>query len=376
MVTAKDSKLLSTILINVLYPCLLFPNVIVGVKPSNIGSFGIMTVASAAIVVLGLLLGTIVLKLTNPPPGFRYGSVMATAMGNHGDMVLAVCISVGNLPPFSAGDSAKGVAYVGAFICFTNIFFFTIGYKYIGEDFKNLPKADQSSLTVVETVTATRKESHLESIETRIETSEAVQPSNILIIEEDTKSKPTIYSTAKEWAIIFFNPSTIATILGLIVTMVPVLRNLFYTDDTLTATATSQPLAFIFKSFQLVGGGAVPIGILNVGTALGRLQLKKFAPIRVIGAIGFCRLILMPVLGIVLVQVLATHGIIDANDKMMRFVIMLEAAVPTASTCVFLTQFWHPKGESDMIASVVVVQYGIAMVSMTFALAVMLSLLS
>ncbi|KAJ3032733.1 hypothetical protein HDU99_010897, partial [Rhizoclosmatium hyalinum] len=68
--------------------------------------------------------------------------------------------------------------------------------------------------------------------------------------------------------------------------MVPVLRNLFYTDDTLTATATSQPLAFIFKSFQLVGGGAVPIGILNVGTALGRLQLKKFAPIRVIGAIG------------------------------------------------------------------------------------------
>ncbi|KAJ3256733.1 Protein M3 [Chytriomyces hyalinus] len=377
-VSAKDSKMLSTILINTFYPCLLFTNVILGVSSANLKSFLIMTLASAVILACGSLLGILILKLTNPPEGFRYGTVMATAMGNYGDMVLAIVVSLGNLPPFANGDAAKGVAYVAAFICFTNIFFFTIGFKYIGEDFKKLKtteleetaiadpeqnKADLAFLIIDDTTNANAGSSSRD-------------PQQIDVVEDERSHSVRnprfkLSESSKFWITTIANPCNIATVLGLIVTMIPALRSLFYDPS-----GSSQPLSFAFKSFSLIGGGAVPIGILNVGTALGRLTPKKFAPPRVIGAIAFCRLVIMPVIGIAAVQAMAVNGVINADDKMMRFVLMLQTAVPTASSAVYITQFWHPEGDADAIASVILVQYGIALVTITFALTIMLSLLT
>ncbi|KAI8618285.1 auxin efflux carrier [Chytriomyces sp. MP71] len=385
-VTAKDSKLLSTILINILYPALLFTNVLQGVSSDNVKSFLIMTLASFVILATGSILGYIVLLLTNPPSDFRYGTILATAMGNYGDMVLAVVISLGNQPPFSNGDSAKGVAYVAAFICFSNIFFFTIGYKYIGEDFKHLRQplvsaADSIAIgdveqkgSTIELLQATSSSSSEEPsvfvMDAKVAGSDLEPITSSPSQNEETHSVPIqdpsalINSTRKWyrpqlsartlfWLTTLFNPCTVSTILGLTCTMIPSLRSLFYTPDP----TVQSPLAFTFKSMTLLGGAAVPVGILNVGTALGRLSVRDFAPARVIGGIAVCRLVLMPVLGIVSVQAL----------------VQLEAAVPTASTTVYLTQFWHPEGAADAIASVIVVQYGIAIFTMTFALAIMLS---
>ncbi|KAJ3128404.1 Protein M3 [Physocladia obscura] len=351
-VSTTDSKLLSTLIINIMYPCLLFTSVVEGVSNANIAAFGIMTIASVIITAFGLTFGILVMALAKPPADFRYGTVMATSMGNYGDMVLAITLAVGNFAPFSDGDASKGVAYVGAFLCFANIYTFTVGYKLIGEDFKNIPRAEQAARTD-------------ENI-----------PPEIIVTEEIANAKIADTSSLKYWLKTCFNPNTVATLLGLLITLIPVLRNLFYSDSTATETATSQPLAFIFKAIQLVGNAGVPLGLLNVGSALGQLQFKKFAPIRVITGVAVCRLIIMPILGIVIVQVLVSHGIIDANDKMMQFVMMMEAAIPTASTAVYLTQFWHPRGEADAMASVVVVQYAIAFVTLTLSLAVILSLLA
>ncbi|KAI9324984.1 auxin efflux carrier [Obelidium mucronatum] len=384
VVSSKDSKLLSTILINVMYPCLLFTSVIIGVDQSNLSSFGIMTLASVGITSLGMFLGMIVLKLTNPPLGFRYGTVFAVAMGNHGDAALAIVIAVGNLPPFQNGDAAKGVAYVAAFICFTNIFFFTLGFKYIGEDFKHIPVEPTQQDAIPATLTL-KSETPKKSISTdpnshnniSQEEGQASTSSTSVTIQDDTNPKPPQpISTLKYWIGVIANPNTVSVVLGLTVTMIPALRNLFYTKDVSSITVTSQPLGFMFKSFIMIGNGAVPIGLLNVGTALGRLKFAKFAPAGVIGGIAACRLLVMPVIGIATVQWLASTGVINSEDKMMRFVIMLQAIVPTASSAVYLTQFWHPRGEADAIASVVVVQYGIALVTMTFSLAVMMSLLA
>ncbi|KAJ3128403.1 Protein M3 [Physocladia obscura] len=354
-VSTTDSKLLSTLIINIMYPCLLFTNVITGVSTANVASFGIMTIASIVITLIGFAFGFIVMGLTRPPSDFRYGTVMATAMGNYGDMVLAITLAVGNFAPFNAGDASKGVAYVAGFMCFATIFAFTVGYKLIGEDFKHMPK----SVLAVNTTPISEADDLA-----------------IVITDESLDTKNVDTSSLKYWLKTCFNPNTVATLLGLLITLIPVLRNLFYTESTATETATSQPLAFIFKALQLVGNAGVPIGLLNVGSALGRLEFKKFAPIRVITGIALCRLIVMPILGVVLVQVLVSHGIIDGNDKMMQFVMMMEASIPTASTTVYLTQFWHPRGEADAMASVVVVQYAVAFVTMTLSLAIILSLLA
>jgi hypothetical protein len=77
-----------------------------GINQQNINKFGIMTAAAIFNTVTGLILGFIVLKLTNPPVGFRYSAILATAMGNNGDLPLAIILSLGNSYPFQQGDAA------------------------------------------------------------------------------------------------------------------------------------------------------------------------------------------------------------------------------------------------------------------------------
>jgi hypothetical protein len=64
-----------TTLQKILYPCLLFTSVILGINQNNIAQFGIMSVSAACYLSIGLILGFIILKVTNPPQGFRYGAV-------------------------------------------------------------------------------------------------------------------------------------------------------------------------------------------------------------------------------------------------------------------------------------------------------------
>ncbi|KAJ3358012.1 Protein M3 [Entophlyctis luteolus] len=359
-ISASNSKLISTILLNVLYPALLFTKVVEGVSLTNIASFGIMTVASAVILAFGFVFGLIVLKLGNPPEGFRYGAVLATTMGNYGDMILAIILTVANNAPFSDGDSAKGVAYVAAFIFFANLFLFTVGFESLGKDFKHmLPPVSQNEVEIVTPKSLTSSNIDAETVQVEIH-------------DDERFDKQKFLASLKHWVLMCLNPNMVATVVGLFVTLIPALRNLFYDGNT----ASTQPLGFLFNALELVGNGAVAIGLLNVGSALGRLQFKNFAPTRVILGITLSRLILMPVIGIVVTQALARNGIIDANDKMMQFVIMLECATPTASTVVYMTQYWHPRGEADAIASVIVVEYCVALVTMTMALAVSLSVLA
>ncbi|KAJ1565726.1 hypothetical protein HK405_011727, partial [Cladochytrium tenue] len=126
MLNAEGSKIIATILVWV----------VSGLDANDLSAFGIMTVASAAIVGLGFLAGILILRVTNPPVGIRYATIMATALGNSGDLPLAIVLSLGDSAPFSTGGSTTGAAYISAYLCFFNIFNFTVGYLFFGEDAK------------------------------------------------------------------------------------------------------------------------------------------------------------------------------------------------------------------------------------------------
>ncbi|KAJ3331734.1 Protein M3 [Blyttiomyces sp. JEL0837] len=178
----------------------------------------------------------------------------------------------------------------------------------------------------------------------------------------------------KFWVRSLLNLANVSSIIGLFVTSIPALRSLFVPSDP--TTSTEAPLSFLFEVFTFIGAAAVPMGLVNLGAALGRLTWKGLLPYPIILSITTARLLIMPVLGIVLVQVLVNAGVLDEKDKMLRFVLMLETTVPTASSTVFFTQMWHPKGEATAIAGVILVQYAAAMVTMSVSLVVILSLLS
>ncbi|KAI8848224.1 auxin efflux carrier [Chytridium lagenaria] len=510
--TPEGSKIIATVLIWVLYPSLLFTKVVIGIDTSNLKQFGIMSVASVFMLSMGLVIGYVVLKLVNPPKGFRYGCMLAVAMGNHGDLPIAIVLSLGDQLPFSQGDASKGIAYISGFLCLTNLFFFSIGYKLFGEDFRDinnspdpsmmdisLPNniheareivassrmdspvnisASPSTQTVPSGIIPTPGSAHAASTPaamalTRASSFKNVLPSNLIRREsfsltsrmadaggseagdpnngsansshgqipiplreraevgvqrnqgELGKASSTVLNVDDHynsnspldvngsggkkphavgwmmraaggkadsaplkkvkiseetwfWIKAFGNLANIATVVGLIVAVVPFLKALFIDLPNASAAPSTNepPFLFLFETLKFLGDAAVPLGLVNLGAALGRLNLRSLLPIRITLAIAFARLVMFPLIGFAIIIGLTNAGVVDRNDKMLRFVLLIETGVPTASSTVFFTQLWHPKGEADNIASVVLIEYTMAAVSMIVCLAIALSIVS
>ncbi|KAJ3031463.1 UNVERIFIED_CONTAM: Protein M3 [Siphonaria sp. JEL0065] len=434
---APGSKVIAKILIWVLNPCLLFTNVIAGINFSNVVEFGIMNLASIAHISMGWILGLIVMLLTQPPIGFRYGTILAVTMANCGDVALAIILSVGNNPPFNQGDSVLGVVYVSAYLCFTNLFFFSVGYMYFGKDIEslNIPqsrpaststqmsnntntlglsKAKINDLLGSVAVLSPKNYSSRDKLVVRTGSGSSnvvsarvsgvgrrsISASGVFSekVASPTTSQPLFYpegSPIEEqprekrisvWSVLVWlfvqlkigltsllSPANTATIIGLIIASIPQLRAVFKQSEL---NGPEAPLSFLFEVLQFLGNAAVPLGLMNLGAALGRLDIRSLISYRVITGITICRLIVMPILGIVVVEALVAYGVIDATDKMLRFVLMLEACMPTASSTVYFTQMWHPKGEANAIAGVILVEYCLAFILLTLSLSIILSLLS
>ncbi|KAI9352300.1 auxin efflux carrier [Zopfochytrium polystomum] len=448
LLTSEGSKVMASLLVWVLYPCLLFANIVAGIDSSNIGVFGVMTIAAVVNAILGLTIGNIVLRLTNPPKDFRYGAVLATAMGNNGDLPFAIVASIGTLAPFTAADATTGAAYIAAFMCFTNIFFFSVGYIYFGEDFKqpgsNEPTLPSTSEAVPESPVETavvapsaprpvhpedqlsfsastavvsrehaaeREDGWMRSIDSTSSTvagpakrtaanckldtvAEIVGKAPELRVEDDlhqlepaerggadveagvarkprrwprrwvlsARAKFVLQSTA--------NLANIGTISGLIITATP-LKQLFVASST---SSHEPPLSFLFQSIQYLSQSAVPLALLNLGAALGRLNVSTLGKPSVIAGVAIARLLVLPAIAITTVWGLVRAGVLGKGDKMMLLVMMLEGSVPTAASTVFFTQLWHPRGEATAIAGVVIVQYVLAMFTMTVCLSVIISI--
>ncbi|KAJ3106348.1 hypothetical protein HDU96_008271 [Phlyctochytrium bullatum] len=587
--TPEGSKIIATILIWVLYPSLLFTRVVVGIDSNNLPQFGIMSISSVIILVSGLAIGYLILKLTNPPKGFRYGAMLAVAMGNHGDLPIA------NQFPFLPGDGSRGVAYISAFLCLINLFFFSVGYKLFGEDFRemntspmpsmmdiSLPSNMQEAGSTVHTTdpnnlsttsmpqapgTASKYEtpnvsaspsvkavaslipspnvnvtqvapasnvvagpaamaltraasfknvpqglSRRESFSNRIGGKDAndaliaaataggssdnlggsldtglaantaggnsaliplrnrapsasrnaagsagaaivqvtsassgdllgkgssailtidlneghgsttplnagadkfhsrerveklakphisvsgtkraagwlhrqtILKSNTispepasLSVAGSTKKKAIFSDETWFWIKAFGNLANIATVLGLFVAVIAPLRNLFQYPTANKVGQPEPPFLFLYDTLYFLGDAAVPLGLVNLGAALGRLNLRSMLPIRIILSIAFARLLFFPLVGFTVIEGLVNAGIIGKSDKMLRFVLMIETCVPTASSTVFFTQLWHPRGEADHIASVVLIEYLMASVTMVIGITAALSILT
>ncbi|KAJ3098215.1 Protein M3 [Phlyctochytrium planicorne] len=449
-------------LIWVLYPPLLFTKIIVGIDRDNLVQFGIMAIASLVMLGLGLLLGWAVKSMTKPPIGFRYGCML----------VLSLC----DLPPFLPGDAARGVAYISAFLTLMNLFFFSIGYKLFGEDYREL-----KALKDRERVERGEEESVLdenadaaplgavdaeEKDQVRIEVDEAEKdgvdggvsrPASVVsrrsgasslarrekgkgnekeafgggkgeeegeersksatgltagdyVHEEATvgiqdgdasrqgppsgwervigllgfgplawwrrrEGKPLFKEETWFWIKSLTNLANLATVFGLIIAVTPALKHLF--RPTLPLPSPEPPLLFLFEIFEFIGNSAVPLGLLNLGAALGRLNLGKMMDVKIPIAVAVARLIVVPCIGFLVIWLITRGGTWGGEgDRILRFVLMMEACVPTASSTVFLTQMWHPKGEADYIASVVLVQYAAAAFTMIICLSVALGFVS
>ncbi|KAF8603190.1 auxin efflux carrier [Ceratobasidium sp. AG-I] len=181
------------------------------------------------------------------------------------------------------------------------------------------------------------------------------------------------------------SPPTITMAVAFLVALVPTLKALFITpapDSNIHIGAAPDglpPLSIILDTATFIGGASIPLGLICLGSALARLQAPKpisRAPLGAIAAFSILKMVIGPIFGVLLVEGLTHHaGLIDPNDKVLRFVCIYFAGVPTATTQVYLTQIYSPDGSASHISAFLIPQYALMFVTMTALSAYALNIL-
>ncbi len=100
---------------------------------------------------------------------------------------------------------------------------------------------------------------------------------------------------------------------------------------------------FILETAKIIGNATIPLALIVVGSILAQRELGKGVSGKAIFSLVFCRLLLMPVLVILLIN------LFDNLPKMLGVIIVLQAAMPSASTTPILTRRFG--GDSELAAT-------------------------
>ncbi|KDQ17492.1 hypothetical protein BOTBODRAFT_155504 [Botryobasidium botryosum FD-172 SS1] len=182
----------------------------------------------------------------------------------------------------------------------------------------------------------------------------------------------------------FMTPVTITICTSFVIALVKPLKDLFVPSipsSSLIPLAPdgNPPLYFIYDTAQFLGNASIPLGLITLGSALAKMEIPRpliKAPLGAILSLAACKMIILPVIGVCIVQGL-THpgGLIDPDDKVLRFVCIFFSCVPTATSQVFLTQVYSPDGDASTLSTFLIPQYALMAVSMTALICYTLNIL-
>ncbi|GAA5891216.1 hypothetical protein JCM8208_002545 [Rhodotorula glutinis] len=174
----------------------------------------------------------------------------------------------------------------------------------------------------------------------------------------------------KGFALSLLTPPTISLVTALICALVKPLKALFTTVEDYgwrpTAPDCAPPLAILLDTAAFIGNASVPLGLLVLGSTLGRMRIPRpisKLPLYSIFALALCKVVLLPVIGYVFVQALVNHtSLVSKDNLVLQFVMIFFSVVPTATTQCALTVIFAPEdGESnaDILASYLLARYAI-----------------
>lgn len=126
-----------------------------------------------------------------------------------------------------------------------------------------------------------------------------------------------------------FNPMSTTVYVALPIALVPKLKALFVEVPGVympSAPDGQPPLAVIQDITTFIGNASVPLGLLCLGSSLARLKVPlnqwRRLPVGAIMSLAIARMVIMPVLGVLICQMLIHAGILFKDDKVLVFVCM------------------------------------------------------
>ncbi|KAF7342249.1 Auxin efflux carrier [Mycena venus] len=167
-------------------------------------------------------------------------------------------------------------------------------------------------------------------------------------------------------------PPSISIVLSFAIALAPPLKALFVSIDSFhihPAPDGQPPLAFVMDAATFIGAASVPMGLVCLGSALARLRMPRGScdtlPVGAILAFSVGKMLVFPVLGVLLCKGLVHVGVIASDDKVLQFICMFFACLPTGTTQVFVTQVASGTGSAEHLSAFLIPQYALMLVSMT-----------
>lgn len=173
----------------------------------------------------------------------------------------------------------------------------------------------------------------------------------------------------------FLTPNSLSLIISLAIAMSPPLKALFVESNQVhihPAPDGQPPLSFVIDLTSYIGAASVPLGLILLGATISRLQVKSMPKgfWKTAVMITASRLILIPIFGVGVTTGFYKGGWYG-DDKLIRFVSVLEFGLPNATALVYFTAFYtDPKSEDhlqmDCLAICLIFQYAILCVTLPF----------
>ncbi|KAF3992449.1 hypothetical protein FT663_00729 [Candidozyma haemuli var. vulneris] len=172
----------------------------------------------------------------------------------------------------------------------------------------------------------------------------------------------------------FKTPNSVSLIVSLIIAMSPPLKALFVETSFSMPNAPDEmpPLSFLMDLTSYVGAASVPLGLLLLGATIARLKVNQIIPgfWKTALMVTASRLIIMPIFGVGFTTGLYKAGWFG-EDKLVRFVSVLEFGLPNATALVYFTAFYTDPNspdhvQMDCLAICLMAQYAILFITLPF----------
>lgn len=315
-------KLLSKLVFALFLPCLTFIHLGQSITLDNIKQWWFIPVNVLLSTALGLVLGVLVVITCRPPPQYTRFTIIMTAFGNTGNLPLAIVASVchddDNL--FGPDCKKRGVAYVSfaQWVAVSPVYAVVYHMMEPPLQYFEVEKAEQqrNSVELSKSLLVEAEDKETENCKTHGPT---VDGSREVV---GCLAAPGVVRKMKTPIRHILQPPTIASLLAIIVGMVPQIKAFIFGDDA--------PLAVISDSLEILAGAMVPSVMLILGGMLAEGPDDSKLGRRTTIGIIVARLLILPLVGIGIVVCSEKLHFLVRDDEMYKFVLLLQYTTPSA----------------------------------------------
>lgn len=326
ILTPAGRKLLNGLVFTLFLPCLIFTQLGRAVTLQKMLEWWFIPMNIVLGSISGSLIGFVVALIIQPPKDYFKFTIVQIGIGNIGNVPLvligAVCGDKNN--PFGDSETCNqmGSAYisfgqwVGAVILYTYVFHMLAPppASNVKESLESEADAGKVNIDITDSTRVPLLAVEEGIVDKRLKVdwrSKALMViAHVSSLVERLKIKQIL------------QPPIMASVLAMFIGIIPFLKQLILTDDA--------PFFFITDSCIILGGAMVPcIMIALGGNLIGGPGNSKIG-MRTTVAIVFARLFLVPPVGLGIVTLADKLGFIPANDKMFRFILLLQHTMPTS----------------------------------------------